>query len=123
MPKEASNGRKINLISLDDGYMPPKALEQARRLVEHDKVLLVFNSAGTATNIVVRQYLNSQGDYQHYPWTIGWGSSYQSEGTLYAGHILANGPNARIAVLSLNDDYGRDYVKGLRTASPNARQL
>ena len=108
--------------------MPPKALEQVRRLVEHDKVLLVFNSAGTATNIVVRQYLNSQkvphlfvaggdsawGDYQHYPWTIGWGSSYQSEGTLYAEHILANRPNARIAVLSLNDDYGRDYVKGFK---------
>ena len=122
------NGRKINLISLDDGYMPPKALEQVRRLVEQDEVLLIFNSVGTATNVVVRQYLNSQkvphlfvaggdaawGDYQHYPWTIGWGSSYQTEGRLYAEHILANRPNAKIAVLSLNDDYGRDYVKGFK---------
>ena len=106
------NGRKINLISLDDGYMPPKALEQVRRLVEQDKVLLIFNSVGTATNMVVRQYLNplkvphlfvaggdtAWGDYQHYPWTIGWGSSYQTEGRLYAEHILANRPNAKIAV-------------------------
>jgi len=122
------NGRKVNLISLDDGYMPPKALEQARRLVERDKVLLLFNSVGTATNIVLREYLNSQkvphlfvaggdaawGDYQHYPWTIGWGSSYQTEGRLYAEHILTNRPNAKIAVLSLNNDYGRDYVKGFK---------
>ena len=104
--------------------MPPKALEQVRRLVEQDEVLFVFNSAGTATNVVVRQYLNSQkvphlfvsgrgaawGDYQHYPCTIGWGSSYQIEGSLYAEHILANRPDAKIAILSLNDDYGRDYV-------------
>ena len=108
--------------------MPPKTLEQVRKLVEQDKVLLIFNSVGTATNLVARQYLNplkvphlfvaggdtAWGDYQHYPWTIGWGSSYQSEGRLYAEHILANRPNAKIAVLLLNDDYGRDYVKGFK---------
>ncbi len=122
------NGRKITLISLDDGYMPPKALEQVRRLVEQDEVLLVFNSVGTATNIVVRNYLNGKkvphlfvaggdavwGDYKHYPWTIGWGGSYQAEGRLYAEHILANRPNAKIAILALNDDYGRDYVRGFK---------
>jgi branched-chain amino acid transport system substrate-binding protein len=122
------NGRKITLISLDDGYQPPKALEQVRRLVEQDKVLFVSNSAGTATNITVRNYLNAKkvphlfvaggddawGDYQHYPWTIGWGSSHQTEGRLYAEHILANRPSAKIAILSLNDDYGRDYVKGFK---------
>lgn len=124
------NGRKIKLISLDDGYSPPKALEQARGLVEQDEVLLVFNSVGTATNIVVRNYLNAKqvphlfvaggdaawGDYKHYPWTMGWGGSHQMEGRLYAEHILANRPNAKIAILALNDDYGRDYVKGLKDA-------
>jgi len=122
------NGRKINLISLDDGYMPPKALEQVRRLVEHDKSPVGIQLRGYATNIVLREYLNSQkvphlfvaggdaawGDYQHYPWTIGWGSSYQAEGKLYAEHILTNRPNAKIAVLSLNDDYDRDYVRGFK---------
>ena len=122
------NGRKIKLISLDDGYLPPKAVEQVRRLVEEDQVLLIFNSVGTATNVVVRQYLNARkiphlfvaggdsawGDYQHYPWTMGWGGSYQMEARLYAEHILANRPNAKIAILSLNDDYGRDYVKGFK---------
>jgi branched-chain amino acid transport system substrate-binding protein len=122
------NGRKIKLISLDDGYVPPKALEQVRRLVEQDGVLLIFNSVGTATNIIVRNYLNPRkvphlfvaggdaawGDYQHYPWTIGWGSSYEAEARLYAEHILANHPNSKIAILSLNDDFGRDYVKGFK---------
>jgi ABC-type branched-subunit amino acid transport system substrate-binding protein len=122
------NGRKVRLISLDDGYVPAKALEQVRRLVEQDHVLLIFGSTGTATNIVVRNYLNPRkiphlfvaggdsawGDYAHYPWTIGWGSSSQAEGRLYAAHILATRPNAKIAILSLNDDYGRDYVRGFK---------
>ncbi len=122
------SGRKIKLISLDDGYVPPKALEQVRKLVEEDGVFGVFGSAGTATNIVARSYLNGKkvphlfvaggdtawGDHAHYPWTMGWGSSYRAEARLYAEHILANRPNARIAILSLNDDYGRDYVKGFK---------
>jgi branched-chain amino acid transport system substrate-binding protein len=122
------NGRKVKLISLDDGYLPPKAVEQVRKLVEEEQVLLIFNSVGTATNVVVRQYLNARkiphlfvaggdvawGDYQRYPWTIGWGGSYQLEAKQYAKHILVNRPNAKIAILSLNDDYGRDYVKGFK---------
>ena len=122
------NGRKVRLISLDDGYNPAKAVEQVRRLVEQDDVLLIFNSVGTATNLAVRKYLNAKkvpqlltsggdsawGDYEHYPWTMGWMPTYRDEARLYARHILQNRPNAKIAVLYLNDDYGREYLQGLK---------
>lgn len=128
--KGGINGRKIKLISLDDGYTPPKTVEQVRKLVEEEHVLLIFNSVGTATNVAVRKYLNTRkvpqlfvaggdavwGDYQNYPWTMGWGGSYRMEGRLYAQHILANRPEAKIAILSINDDFGRDYVKAFKDA-------
>lgn len=128
--KGGINGRKIRMISLDDGYLPPKTVEQVRKLVEQEQVLLIFNSIGTATNVAVRKYLNGRkvphlfvgggdavwGDPEHYPWTIGWGGRHQMEARLYANHILANRPNAKIAILSSNDDFGRDYVKGLKDA-------
>jgi ABC-type branched-subunit amino acid transport system substrate-binding protein len=126
--KGGINGRKIRLISRDDGYLPPKTVEQVRKLVEREQVLALFGSIGTATNVAVRKYLNARkvphlfvgggdavwGDYKNYPWTMGWGGSYQMEGRLYAEHILANRPNAKIAILSINDDYGRDLVKGFK---------
>ena len=126
--KGGINGRKIRLISRDDGYLPPKAVEQVRKLVEQEQVLAIFGSIGTATNVAVRKYLNARkvphlfvgggdavwGDHQNFPWTMGWGGSYQMEGRLYAEHILANRPNAKIAILSINDDYGRDLVKGFK---------
>ena len=122
------NGRKINLISLDDGYVPPKAFEQTRRLVEEDQVFLIFGSLGPATSMVVRPYLNPRkipqlfvaagdtagGDYKHYPWTINWLGSLAAESQLYAEHILENRPNAKIAMLWLNDALGRDYLKGFK---------
>ena len=122
------NGRKVRLISLDDGYNPAKAVEQVRRLVEHDDVLLIFSSVGTATNLAVRKYLNAKkvpqlltaggdsawGDHKHYPWTMGWMPTFLDEARLYAKHILQNRPNAKIAVLYLNDDYGREYLQGLK---------
>ena len=126
--KGGINGRKIRLISRDDGYLPPKAVEQVRQLVEQEQVLAMFGSIGTATNVAVRKYLNARkvphlfvgggdsvwGDHKNFPWTMGWGGSYQMEGRLYAEHILANRPNAKIAILSINDDYGRDLVKGFK---------
>jgi branched-chain amino acid transport system substrate-binding protein len=122
------NGRKISLISLDDAYNPSKTVEQTRRLVEQDEVLLTFHSLGTATNNAVQRYLNQRkvpqlfvstgatkwGDPEHFPWTMGWQPSYQTEGRIYARYLLATKPDARIAVLYQNDDYGRDYLKGLR---------
>jgi ABC-type branched-subunit amino acid transport system substrate-binding protein len=122
------NGRKIKLISLDDGLVPPKALEQTRRLVEEDGVFFIFGSIGPATSMVVRRYLNPRkipqlwvwagdaagGDYRHYPWTISWSNSLAAESRLYAEDILASRPNAKIAVLWLNDAFGRDYLKGFK---------
>jgi len=122
------NGRKINLVSLDDGYNPAKTVEQVRRLVEQDQVLLVFQSLGTATNTAVQRYLNAQkvpqlfvaagatkfGDPNSYPWTMGWQPSYHAESTIYAKYIVQAKPNARIAVLYQNDDYGKDYLNSLR---------
>ncbi len=122
------NGRRLVLVSLDDGYNPAKAVEQTRRLVERDEVLLVFNPLGTATNTAIRDYLNRRGvpqlfvasgatqwgDHQRYPWTMGGQPSYQAEARIYARHILETRPDARIAVLYQNDDYGKDYLKGLR---------
>jgi ABC-type branched-subunit amino acid transport system substrate-binding protein len=121
------NGRKINFISYDDGYSPPKTVEQARKLVESDQVLLIFNSLGTPTNTAIHRYLNQKkvpqlfvasgatkwADPKDFPWTIGWQPNYQTEGHVYARYILQEKPTAKIAVLYQNDDYGKDYLKGL----------
>ena len=122
------NGRKVNFIVRDDGYSPPKTVEQIRQLVEQDGVLATFNTLGTPPNSAIRGYLNDSkvpqlfvatgatkwNDPQHYPWTIGWQPSYQVEARIYAHYILKNVPDAKIAVLYQNDDYGKDYVIGLR---------
>jgi branched-chain amino acid transport system substrate-binding protein len=122
------NGRKINFISYDDAYSPPKAVEQARKLVESDEVLLVFNSLGTPSNSAIQKYMNSKkvpqlfvatgatkwNDSKDFPWTMGWQPNYQSETQIYAKYLLKNKPDAKIAVLYQNDDYGKDYLKGLK---------
>jgi branched-chain amino acid transport system substrate-binding protein len=122
------NGRKINFISYDDSYSPPKAVEQARKLVESDEVLFVFNSLGTPSNSAIQKYMNAKkvpqlfvatgatkwNDPSNFPWTMGWQPSYQAEGRIYAKYILKEKPNAKIAVLFQNDDYGKDYLKGLK---------
>jgi branched-chain amino acid transport system substrate-binding protein len=122
------NGRKVNFITYDDGYSPPKTVEQARRLVESDEVLLVFQPLGTPSNTAIQRYMNQKkvpqlfvatgatkwGDPQNFPWTMGWQPNYQSEGRIYAQYILANHPKAKIGILFQNDDYGKDYVKGLK---------
>jgi branched-chain amino acid transport system substrate-binding protein len=122
------NGRKINLISLDDGYSPPKTVEQVRRLVEHEQVSFLFNTLGTPTNSAIRQYLNDNkipqlfvatgaakwNDPKHFPWTMGWQPNYQLEARIYAQHILKTKPDGKIGVLYQNDDYGKDYLIGLR---------
>ncbi len=122
------NGRKINFISYDDAYSPPKAVEQARRLVESDEVLLIFNSLGTPSNTAIQKYMNAKkvpqlfvatgatkwNDPRDFPWTMGYQPNYQSETRIYAKYIQREMPNARIAVLYQNDDYGKDYLKGLK---------
>ena len=122
------NGRKINFISLDDAYSPPKTVEMVRRLVEQDEVLLVFQPLGTPSNTAIHKYMNAKkvpqlfvatgatkwNDPQNYPWTMGWQPNYQTETTIYAKHILQTKPNAKIGVLYQNDDYGKDYLKGLK---------
>ena len=122
------NGRKINFVSYDDGYSPPKTVEQARKLVESDEVLFIFNSLGTPPNSAIQKYMNSKkvpqlfvatgatkwNDPKEFPWTMGWQPNYQSESRIYAKYILKNMPNAKIAILYQNDDYGKDYVKGLK---------
>ena len=122
------NGRKINFISYDDAYSPPKAVEQARKLVESDEVLLIFDPLGTPSNTAIQKYMNAKkvpqlfvssgatkwNDPQNFPWTIGWQPNYQSEARIYARYILKERPNARIGVLYQDDDYGKDYLKGLR---------
>ena len=122
------NGRKINFISYDDGYSPPKTVEQARKLVESDEVLLIFNSLGTPPNSAIQKYMNTKkvpqlfvatgatkwNDPKNFPWTMGWQPNYQSEARIYAKYILKEKPNAKIAVLYQNDDYGKDYLKGLK---------
>jgi branched-chain amino acid transport system substrate-binding protein len=122
------NGRKINFISYDDAYSPPKAVEQARKLVESDEVLFVFNSLGTPSNSAIQKYMNSKkvpqlfvatgatkwNDPKDFPWTMGWQPNYQSETQIYAKYLLKNKPDAKIAVLFQNDDYGKDYLKGLK---------
>ena len=122
------NGRKINFISYDDAYSPPKTVEQARKLVESDEVLLIFNSLGTAMNSAIQKYMNTRkipqlfvatgatkwNDPKEFPWTMGWQPSYQSETRIYAKYLLKEKPDAKIAVLYQNDDYGRGYLKGLK---------
>jgi branched-chain amino acid transport system substrate-binding protein len=122
------NGRKINFISYDDGYNPPKTVEQARKLVESDEVLFIFNSLGTPPNSAIQRYMNTKkvpqlfvatgatkwNDPKEFPWTMGWQPNYQSESRIYAKYILKEKPNAKIAILYQNDDYGKDYVKGLK---------
>src|SRR5216117_1604666 len=122
------NGRKIDFVTLDDGYSPPKTVEMVRRLVEQDQVAFVFQTLGTPTNSAIHKYLNQAkvphlfvatgatkwGDPQHFPWTMGWQPTYQTEGHIYAQYVLKNVPNAKIGILYQNDDYGKDYVKGLK---------
>jgi len=122
------NGRKIDFITYDDGYSPPKAVEQARKLVESDEVLVIFNPLGTPSNSAIQKYLNSKkvpqlfvatgatkwNDPKNFPWTMGWQPSYQSEGRIYAKFLLKEKPDAKIAVLFQNDDFGKDYLKGLK---------
>jgi len=121
-------GRKINFISYDDGYSPPKTVEQVRRLVEQDQVACLFSNLGTPTNSAVLRYTNQRkvpnlfpstgadkwSNYQEFPWTMGFPPSYRIEAQLYAKHILAAHPAGRIAILHQNDDFGRDYVHGVR---------
>jgi branched-chain amino acid transport system substrate-binding protein len=124
--KGGINGRKINFISLDDGYSPPRTVEQVRRLVEQDEVLLVFQTLGTPSNTAIQKYMNQKkvpqlfvatgatkwGDPKNFPWTMGWQPNYQTEAKIYAKYILDNIPNAKIGLLIQNDDYGKDYLKG-----------
>jgi len=121
-------GRKINFISVDDGYLPPKTVEQTRRLVEQEGVSFLLNSLGTPPNSAVQRYLNQKkvpqlfvssgaekwANPKEFPWTIGWQPSYRTEAQIYAKHILQNKPDGKLAVLYQNDDFGKDYVAGLR---------
>ena len=121
------NGRKINFISYDDGYSPPRTVEMARKLVEQDQVLFVFQTLGTPSNTAIHKYMNMKkvpqmhvatgatkwNDPKGSPWTMGWQPNYQAEAKIYAQHIMKTKPDAKIAVLYQNDDYGKDYLKGL----------
>jgi len=121
------NGRKINYISYDDGYSPPKAVEMIRKLVEQDEVAVLFQTLGTPTNTAIHKYVNAQkvphlfvatgatkwNDPKNFPWTMGFQPNYQTEGRIYAAYILKNFPDAKIGILYQNDDYGKDYRKGL----------
>jgi ABC-type branched-subunit amino acid transport system substrate-binding protein len=122
------NGRKIKFISYDDAYSPPKTVEQARKLVESDEVLLIFGTLGTAPNSAIQKYMNEKkvpqlfvqtgaakwNDPKQFPWTMGWVPNYQNEGRIYAKYILKEKPTGKIGILYQNDDYGKDYVKGIR---------
>ena len=124
------NGRRINFISYDDAYSPPKAVEQARKLVESDEVLFLFYTLGTPSNSAIQKYANAKkvpqlfvasgatkwNDPKHFPWTMGWAPSYQGEGHIFAQYLLEHHPNGKIGILYQNDDYGKDYVKGLTDA-------
>jgi len=122
------NGRKINFISYDDGYSPPKTVEQSRKLVESDEVLLIFGALGTAHNTAIQRYMNAKkvpqlfvssggtkwNDPQHFPWTMGWVPNFQSEARIYAEYVVKNHPQGKVGVLYQNDDYGKDFLKGLK---------
>ncbi len=121
------NGRKIEFVSIDDGYSPPKAVEGARRLVEQDQVLFLFGPLGTPSNTAIQKYMNAKkvpqlfvatgaakwNDPKHFPWTMGWQPNYHTEGRIYAQHILKTKPDAKIGILYQNDDFGKDYVSGV----------
>ena len=122
------NGRKINFITYDDGYSPPKTVEMVRKLVEEDKVLFVFQTLGTPPNTAIHKYMNAKkvpqlfvatgaskwGNPKEFPWTMGWQPDYATEAVIYAKHILANVKDAKIGVLMQNDDYGKDYFNGFK---------
>ena len=122
------NGRKINFITYDDAYTPPKTVEMVRRLVEQDQVAFVFNTLGTPTNTAIHKNMNQQkvphlfvatgatkwNDPKNFPWTMGWQPNYQAEGQIYAKYVLKNVPDAKVGILYQNDDYGKDYVKGFK---------
>ena len=126
--KGGVNGRKINMISLDDAYSPAKTVEQTRKLVEQEEVAVILNPLGTPTGLSVRKYLNDKkvpqlfvgagatlwGDYQHFPWSIGFQASYQAETAVYAKYLLATKPDARVALFYQNDDAGKDYGNGFK---------
>jgi branched-chain amino acid transport system substrate-binding protein len=131
-------GRKIKYVSEDDGYSPPRALEMARKLVEQEQVLFIVNSLGTPSNSAIHKYMNQKkvpqlfvatgatkwGDPENFPWTMGWAPSYQAEARIYALYILKNIPDAKVGVLYQNDDFGKDYLKGLRdTFGADAKKL
>ncbi len=120
------NGRKVTFISYDDSYSPPKTVEMARKLVEQDQVLFLFQTLGTPSNTAIHKYMNAKkvpqsfvatgatkwNDPRNFPWTMGWQPNYQTESKIYARYILKEKPNAKIAILYQNDDYGKDYLKG-----------
>ena len=120
------NGRKVKFLSLDDGYNPAKTVEQARKLVEEEEVLLLFQPLGTPPNTAIHKYMNAKkvpqlfvatgatmwGDPKNFPYTMGWQPNYQSEGRIYAAHLMETKPNGKVAILYQNDDYGKDYLKG-----------
>src|SRR6185437_7737481 len=124
------NGRKINFVSYDDAYDPQKAVEAAHKLVEEDRVLLMFQSLGTPSNSAIQKYMNDSkvpqlfvasgatkwDDPVNHPWTMGWQPNYQTEGRIFGQYLLANQPHGKIAILYQNDEYGRDYMKGLKDA-------
>jgi ABC-type branched-subunit amino acid transport system substrate-binding protein len=126
--KGGINGRKINFISYDDAYSPPKTVEQTRKLVESDEVLFIFNGLGTATQTAVQKYMNGKkvpqlfvasgaskwNDPKQFAWTMGWQPNYRVEGQIFAKHILKTRPDAKVAVFYANDDFGKDYIDGLR---------
>jgi branched-chain amino acid transport system substrate-binding protein len=128
------NGRKINFITYDDAYSPPKTVEMVRRLVEQDQVAFLFNTLGTPTNSAIHKYVNQRkvphlfvatgatkwGDPKNFPWTMGWQPTYQAEGHIYAQYVLKNIPDAKIGILYQNDDYGKDYLKGFKDALGDA---
>src|ERR671936_334783 len=121
------NGRKINFVTYDDAYSSPKAVEQVRKLVESDEVLVVFNPLGTPSNTAIQKYLNSKkvpqlfvatgatkwNEPKDFPWTMGWQPSYQSEAHIYAKYLMKEKPDGKVALLFQNDDFGKDYLKGL----------
>jgi ABC-type branched-subunit amino acid transport system substrate-binding protein len=133
------NGRKINLISLDDGYSPPKAVEMVRRLVEQDEVLALFQTLGTPSNSAIHKYVNAKkvphlllatgatkwGDPKNFPWTMGFNPSYAAEGAIYGRYLIKTKPNAKVAILYQNDDYGKDLLKGVEEtlSGPHAKMI
>jgi branched-chain amino acid transport system substrate-binding protein len=130
------NGRKLRMLSLDDGYQPPKTVELTRRMIEEDKVAFLFNTLGTPTTNATRKYVNNKkvpqlfiasgatqfGDREHYPWSIGWQPTYQTEGRIYARYTLREAPDAKVAVLYQGDDSGRDYFKGYKDGLGDAAE-